>query len=176
MLGLFLLIKCSTKRDSNNVTQTSSLPFKTSLPNSLAGEWKYNNTIWYTSELTLRDNGTFKFHNQGCYGQTFTEGYWTDNMGAILLSSYDSYRPTEETKALTQSLNERPSKKAKLKKGEYSFADFKEATLLKILGPNDTIRVYFDKVQLNLKGDTLYCVDNNKFIAEHKFSRTKNNR
>ena len=146
--------------------------------NDLTGEWEYNNTIWYSSELTLKDNGSFKFHDQGCMGQNFTEGSWTNNNGTILLSSYNSYRPGEEAKTVTQSSNEPRSKKRKLKKGEveYSFDAFKGVIIQKFPGPNDTLRICFDKVQLNLKGDTLYCVGNNKFITEHKFSRTKNNR
>lgn len=177
ILMLSLLTECNTKQSNNTATDVPIQPPPTQTQNRLTGEWKYDNTIWYTSELTLQANGTFKFHNQGCYGQNFTEGHWTNINGAVLLSSYDTYKPVEEATTVTQPLIEKPAKKRNRKKVgvEFTFIGFKVVTTSKLPGPNDTMRIYFDKVHLNLKGDTLYCADNNKFITEHKFSRTKNN-
>ena len=86
-LGLFLLTQCNTKADRNSVAQILSHPFKTQSENPLTGEWKYSNSIWYSSELALQDNGTFKFHEQGCYGQKFSQGKWYYNNGIIHLTS-----------------------------------------------------------------------------------------
>ena len=124
--GLFLLTQCNTKRE-------------------LAGEWKYTNSIWYSSELTLQDNGTFQFHDQGCNAQKFSRGKWTNANGIIQLTSFDAFKPKEQIDAVD------------------SFPVFP--------GPNDTIRVYLDKIQLQLKNDTLYCISSNKLPEEAKFHR-----
>ena len=94
-LGLFLLTQCNTKHDNNSATQILSPSTKTQTENPLTGEWKYSSSIWYSSELTLQDNGTFKFHDQGCYGQKFSQGQWTNNNGTILLTSFDTFKQKE---------------------------------------------------------------------------------
>ncbi len=144
----------------------------------LIGEWKYNNTIWYNSELTLQDNGTFKFHDQGCYGQRFSQGQWVNSNGTILLTSFDTFKQKEqtETKKSIEVADQKKTKR-KFKKGEteYSFMSFKDVPPPVLPGPNDTIRVYLDKIQLQLRNDTLFCVGSNKLPEDAKFHRTKSN-
>ena len=178
-LGLFLLAQCNTKQDSNSATQVLSSSTKTQTQNSLTGEWKYSNTIWYSSELTLKDNGTFKFHDQGCYGQKFSEGQWTNNNGTIILTSFDTFRQKDQTDTIKSTDVAEPKKaKRKLKKGEveYLFVGFKDVPSPVLPGPNDTVRIYLDKIHLQLKNDTLLCVGSDKLPEGAKFYRTKNNR
>lgn len=178
-LGLFLLTQCNNKHDSNSATQILSPSTKTQTENPLTGEWKYSNSIWYSSELTLHDNGTFKFHDQGCYGQKFSQGQWTNNNSIIQLTSFDNFKQKAQTDPITATENTDHNKtKRKLKKGEveYSFVGFKDIQPPVLPGPNDTIRIYLDKIQLQLKGDTLHCVGPDKLPEGAKFHRAKNNR
>jgi hypothetical protein len=178
-LGLFLLTQCNTKTDSVSVTQILSPSTKTQSENPLTGEWKYTNSIWYSSELTLQDNGTFKFHDQGCYGQKFSQGQWTNNNGIIQLTSFDTFKQKEQTETnKSEEVADQIKSKRKLKKGEveYIFVGLKDIPPPVMPGPNDTVRIYLDKVQLQLRNYTLYCVGSDKLPEEAKFHRTKNNR
>ena len=177
--ALILLTQCNTKTDSNSVKQILSPSAKAQTANPLTGEWKYSNSIWYSSELKLQDNGTFEFHDQGCYGQKFSQGQWTNNNGTILLTSFDTFKQKEQTETIKpKEVADQEKTKRKLKKGEveYSFVGFKDAPPPALPGPNDTVRIYLDKIQLQLRGDTLYCVGSDKLPEAAKFYRTKNNR
>jgi len=177
--GLFLLAQCNTKQDSDSATKLLSPSIKTQSKNSLTGEWKYTNTMWYASELTLQDNGTFKFHDQGCYGQKFSQGEWANNNGTILLTSFDTFKQKEQIESSKQTeVADKKKIKRKLKKGEveYSFVGLKEIPISFLPGPNDTVLVYLDKILLQLRNDTLFCVGANKLPEDAKFYRTKNNR
>jgi hypothetical protein len=178
-LALFLLTQCNTKQDSNSATQILSPSTKTQTENPLTGEWKYSNSIWYSSELTLQDNGTFKFHDQGCYGQKFSQGQWTNNNGTILLTSFDTFKQKEQTDTIKSTkVADQNKTKRKLKKGEIEivFTGFKDVPPPVLPGPNDTVRIYLNKIQLRLSNDTLYCVGSDKLPEGAKFHRTKNNR
>ena len=145
----------------------------------MAGEWKYVNSIWYSSELTLQDNGTFKFHDQGCYGQKFSQGQWTNSNGTILLTSFDTFKEKGQTEIIksTEVAGQNRTKR-KLKKGEVEivFTRFKDVPPPVLIGPNDTVRIYLNKIQLRLMNDTLFCVGSDQLPEGAKFYRTKNNR
>ncbi|MFN8290738.1 MAG: hypothetical protein U0U70_10800 [Chitinophagaceae bacterium] len=178
--ALLFLTQCNTKQDSNSTTEIVASSAKTQSENPLTGEWKYINSIWYSSELTLRDNGTFKFHDQGCYGQKFSQGQWSNNNnGTILLTSFDTFKEKEQSETIksTEVADQRKTKR-KLKKGEVEivFTGFKDVPPPVLPGPNDTVRIYLNKVQLRLNNDTLYCVGSDKLLEGAKFYRTKNNR
>jgi hypothetical protein len=117
-LGLFLLTQCNTKHDSNSATQILSPSTQTLTENPLTGEWKYSNSIWYSSELTLQDNGTFKFQDQGCYGQKFSQGQWTNYNGVIQLTSFDTFKQKEQTEAnKSNEVADQKKGKRKIEKG-----------------------------------------------------------
>ncbi len=178
-LTLLFLTQCNTKQDSNSKTQIVSPSAKTQPENTLTGEWKYINSIWYSSELTLQDNGTFKFHDQGCYGQKFSQGQWTNNNGTILLTSFDSFKQKEQTETIKSTeVSDQRKTKRKLKKGEVEivFTGFKDVPPPVLSGPNDTVRVYLNKIQLRLSNDTLFYIGSDKLPEGAKFYRTKNNR
>ena len=176
-LGLFLLTQCKNKKEQNDVAQILPASTKVQSKNPLAGEWKYSHSMWYASQLTLLDNGTFKFHDQGCFGQRFSEGQWATNDGTILLTSFDSFKQKDENeiKKSTES-SEKKETKRKLKKGEaeLSLVGFGDVPRPVLRGPNDTVRVYLDRIELRLKNDTLFCVGINKLPEEAKFNKVKN--
>ena len=131
------------------------------------------------SDLTLQDNGTFEFHDQGCYGQKFSQGQWTNINGIIQLTSFDTFKQKEQTDTIkiTKVANQNKTKR-KVKKGEveYSFVGFKDVSPPILPGPNDTVRIYLDKIELQLINDTLYCVGSDRLPEGAKFYRAKNYR
>ena len=157
------------------MTQVLSPSTKTQSENPLTGEWKYSNSIWYSSELTLQDDGTFIFHDQGCYGQKFSQGKWSNTNGNIHLTSFDAFKEKKQTET---EIADQQKPRRKLKKGEveYTFVGFKDIPLPVLPGPNDTVRIYLNKLQLQLGNDTLYCIGSERFPEGAKFHRTKNNR
>jgi hypothetical protein len=127
--GLFLLTQCNKKHDINSATQILPPSNRRQTENQLTGEWKYSNSIWYSSELTLHENGTFKFHDQGCYGKKVSQGQWTNDNGIIQLTSFDTFIQKELTVAnKSNEVADQKKAKRKLKKGkvEYSFIGFRE--------------------------------------------------
>ncbi|CAN5407498.1 hypothetical protein BH11BAC3_BH11BAC3_43310 [soil metagenome] len=177
-LALSLLAQCNTKTDSNIVKQILLPSTKIQSENLLIGEWKCSSSVWYTSELTLQQNGTFQFHDQGCYGKRFSQGKWTKNNGIIKLKSFDTFKQKEQTE--TGKLNEivqqeKPKRKLKKSEVEYSLV-LNDVSPPVLTGPNDTVRIYLDRVQLQLRNDTLYCVGSVQLPEEARFYKIKNNR
>ncbi|MBL7710704.1 MAG: hypothetical protein JNJ86_16660 [Chitinophagaceae bacterium] len=175
---LFFLTQCTNEQGPNNSKQILSHSVKTEPEYSLTGQWLYKNTIWYSSELTLNENGLFTFHDQGCYGQKFSQGRWSKNNGLIQLTSFDIFKQQEETKPATIAEVHQKKPNRELEEGdvEYSFVGFDKAASQILPGPNDTVRVYLDKIQLQVRNDTLYCVGSNNLPEEARFHRKKNNR
>ena len=176
--GLLLFTQCNKKEKSNDIESVAPTSVVKQVVNSLNGKWKYNNTIWYSSELTLHDNGTFTFHDQGCNGQKFSQGQWTNSNGSVLLTSFDRFKPKEqvETIRIAKAIELQKAKR-KLKKGEveYLFVEFKDIPAPVFPRPHDTVQVYLNKIKLQLRNDTLYCVGSNTLLEEAKFHRMKNN-
>jgi hypothetical protein len=59
-------------------------------PTSYFGEWS-SSFPFYTSELIIKRDGTFKFHQQGCLGHSYSEGRWITNGTDIFLTSFEKY-------------------------------------------------------------------------------------
>jgi hypothetical protein len=137
--------------------------------NQLIGQWNYSNTIWYHSELTFEKNGTFTFHDQGCYGQEFTKGKWIFKNDTICLQSFDTFKDIPD-----RPLPKSKMKKRKTKSGDIIYSYSFDKPFLPTA--KDTIKVYFSNIRLVIKSDTLYNIDKNKFIYESKFTKEKNNR
>jgi hypothetical protein len=178
LVGLILLTQCKSKEYGDGRTRVTPTAIVTKHKNRLIGEWRYNLTF-YSSELTLQDDGTFTFHDEGCLGQKFSHGQWINTDDLIFLTSFDDFKQKEQIKDIEPfKVIAQLKPKHKLKKGpvEYSFVGFKEISAPAFPGPHDTVRVYLDRVQLQLRNDTLYCVGSNKLPEEAKFYRTKNNR
>lgn len=58
---------------------------------SWVGKWHYS-FPFYSSELIILQDSTFKFHEQSCLGHSYSEGQWTVNGQSIFLTSYEKYR------------------------------------------------------------------------------------
>ncbi|GAB2843107.1 hypothetical protein GCM10027043_52780 [Ferruginibacter profundus] len=127
--------------------------------------------------MTLQENGTFKFHDQGCYGQRFSQGQWTNNNGIIQLTSFDAFKQKEQTESIKSTgVADQKKTKRKLKKGEVEivFTGFKDVPPPVLPEPNDTVRIYLNKIQLRLSNDTLFCIGSDKLPEGAKFYRAKN--
>lgn len=161
-LGLLILTQCNTKQDKTKSTQF--LPFLTKLQTqkSVFGKWRYNISMWYNATLTLYENGTFVFHDQGCFGQNFTKGTWAKNNEIIELSSYKDFQ--NENDSDVNISNEKLDK-------------FQNENQLKKCPPpkfhkyEDTIRIYLDGVHLQLRNDSLFSVGTNKLPENPIFYR-----
>ena len=104
---------------------------------------------------------------------------FSNNNGIIQLISFNTFKQKEQTEAnKSNEVIDEKKPKRKLKKGEieYSFVGLKDVPSPVLPGPNDTVRIYLDKIQLQLRNDTLYCVGSDKLPEEAKFYRAKNNR
>ena len=157
---LLLLSRCgNTVVNKSDVAELPLQKYKS----AFVGEWKYDNTIWYCSELTIIANGSFIFHDHGCYGQNFTKGNWTVHADTLLLWSDASFKPKDNSQSVLQ--------KSKAKKSDTSilYVGFKDDSLSKFSSPDDTSFVCFEKVAFKLKNDTLYYLSSNDFLKEHNF-------
>ena len=93
--------------------------------------------------------------------------------------SFNAFKQKEQIEAAnTLESTERHKPRRKLKNGkiEYSFVGFKDTSTPLIPSATDTVRVYLDNIQLQLRNDTLYCVSSEKLPEDAKFHKTKNNR
>jgi len=146
---------------------------------SYVGEWSYD-FPFYSSELTIDNDGTFKFHDQGCTGHGYSEGKWTKYGSAILLTSFKKYSVNESPRMIeVPSHRNSSSPKHKKAPGKTEFAIdsslFDETVTYRFLG-SDTTSVYFDNVLMILENDILYQLDKNGSKTDTKFILTKNNR
>ncbi len=178
ILLLFLLPQCSNKK-SNNEAYGNDLPVvvntnsTTDKATGLIGEWEYNNSIWYSARLILKQDGHFAYYNTGCLSRVFTEGNWVAGKGNIFLTSYSSYKPVLMADAAIETAIDTVDKKHNIDKRKqgYLLTGFITSPPVNIPGPNDTICVYFDNVQLQFLRDSLYYTGSNTTISGHVFSR-----
>lgn len=174
-LILCVLTQCSSDKGNIGETEIGPGSGNRANQNSVIGEWKHKSTIWYSSELILQENGNFRFHRQGCFGHNFSEGHWIQQNGRILLTSFPEFK--EEEGAERKQVEEIKKEEDTLEnaKATYTFIGTKTFKSFKIPGPNDTLRIYFDKVQLQLKNDTLCPVSTGHLAKKEKFYRFNKN-
>jgi len=166
--GMLLFSDCSHEENNPPPIPFPFPPISKKVDISFVGEWRYSNSMWYLSELSLKSNGTFTFHDQSCYGQKFSEGQWTNKDDLIFLTSFDEFKAREEVESVKPPLVRQEVKRIGMhKKGmdKYLFVGFKETTLQGFSGPNDTIPIFLNNVQLQLRNDTLYYVSANELPA-----------
>jgi hypothetical protein len=175
ILTSLLLVQCKPKQTDNQ--QASLLPSQDKIKTGPSGAWINNSTLFYTSQLMLQENGVFTFHDQGCVVQNFTEGYWAINGRDITLTSFDKYKPVEKHSIESARIIKIAKKRGNPKKGsfEYSLLRLDTVAAQKFSGPNDTTKIYFDRVQMRFYKDTLFNVDQNKYIGDNKFIRPTDN-
>ncbi len=173
LLGLLLFSQCHNRNDSAEL-----IPFSTSndtqLKSHLEGRWRYS-IPFYHSDLTLQDDSTFTFHDQGHYGQRFTKGRWTENGIYIVLTSFQNFRLDTSSKESAKSYGEQVQTKSQNREQDSSYYNAKVPPPV-LPGRNDTILIFFDSVFLKFEKDTLYPCQVNEIPENAKFHRTDNNR
>ena len=175
LFGIFLLLTiCNCNRlQENNCDENIPIQLhKMQIQTRFLGEWKYYNSIWYSSQIDIKDNGTFVFYDHSCSGQNFTKGDWKLYGDTIVLSSYEVFRHIEEIDDASMSYKKNVEivLLTKINKNKYIFTGLKKENVTpKITFPNDTIKIYFEKVLLCLKKDTLFCLDTYILIKRCNF-------
>ncbi len=177
LFGIFLLLticNCNRLQENNCDDKIPLQLHKMQIQTRFLGEWKYYNSIWYSSQIDIKDNGTFAFHDHSCTGQNYTKGDWKLNGDTIVLSSYEFFRQIEEINdtGITYKKNVEIVPLTKKNKYKYIFTGLKTEnviTKITVHNYNDTIKIYFDKVLFYLKKDTLFCLDTNILIKGCNF-------
>jgi hypothetical protein len=149
MNRLFFLFGCIHALFIAGCKSQSPKPFVSAFsnphPTTIEGKWSYSNTIWSSSVLIFKSDGTFELHDQTCLGQIHTNGKWSGSGERTVLSgigSQESAKPDYESSngiisGVTRSL-------------------LTGATLL-------------------LKKDTLYVVGENPLLSNHRFHKIGDN-
>lgn len=157
---------CHEKRES----VTNASPIAQALTtNPVSGTWKlHRDHIWYSSTLTLLEDGSFGYESQGCLGQKYSKGNWERRNNIIILTSFDSLKPKvyepffiSDEKTNTISNTGRiifHSNVMKIKSELQSFAN---------------APVYFNNIQLQLINDTLYSIDSNSLLTNSRYYKSK---
>jgi|GEM_PF-4954618 len=161
LLILSCFTRCKSKND-NSYTFTPVASPQSIEPRSFVGIWTYS-IPFYSSELSIKKDGTFQFHDHGCTAQSFTEGTWKLTGRYIELTSFAKYKPdtttipifsaTDYLDIVDTSLSQ--TKKKRKQHKEYHFTAMKPVAM----GPADTSMVYFDKILYGIDKDTLYHMD-----------------
>ena len=172
------LIRCTSKND--NVNQPIKIDFKPHFnfvqysayplihPTSYFGEWRYS-FPFYSSELFINRDGTFKFHEQGCTGHGYSEGRWTTSAGDILLTSFENYSLNKPAIVEIKSGPEPATSKRKNK------TQFLLDSLIEVsYRSSDTSNVYFNNVRFTLEEDILYRLNDDASREGSAFILTKN--
>ncbi len=150
-LCLFFFISCNTKKTTNENIPANLSSTNDEGNNNLIGVWKVNilkgnpsEPDRVNAELSLNKDSTFQYHDLNNYGQKFTEGRWADKGLLITLWSFDKYKPNNPAKT---DIEESADK-----------IDFYRYS------PNDTIKINFAGVLLQLKKDSLIYIGQNGLL------------
>jgi hypothetical protein len=183
LLGFFALLGCRQPVDQ----ATSSPPaYLAALANQVAGglvsvqgSWHPTGNIFYSGTLTIRDNGTFQFFDEGCMGKAFSEGTWKLYGQGLILTSSEEFRDTSrdreenlvntmvedttEPEAVDWTKKDTAGVMIHLRDTSFIFRpavlNFNDYKTTFTFSRPDTARVYFDKEVYVLKGDTLISMD-----------------
>ncbi len=177
---MLFFTQCRNKEDNNISQLTITAPSNlTKVDTTVIGEWNYNNTIWYSSKLTFSSNGSFLYYDQSCTGQRLSQGLWTKNNNLITLLSFENFNQKVEASNSEVSIRTNPKNSGSNKKNDrikYRFIEIDTINTPIFPNQNDTIKVFFNKICLELKQDTLYCISSNDILGGTKFYKQKNNR
>jgi hypothetical protein len=171
VFGLLLLSQC---KNADRKRLSWNMPIaKVSIgSNSLFGTWAGDCGGFYSSVLNLEADSTFTFHDRGCTQQGFTQGTWKIRNGAIVLSSADSFKPKVQDWPFNTVLMPKAKREHhRYRKGVVEYTGIKDTLIVASFGPGDTTRIYFDRLQLLIRQDTLYGLNSNNFLESAKFPR-----
>src|SRR5215212_6605215 len=93
---ILLLICLFLSRCKNSSSSSFDEPLDSSFLNMkridpVCGEWSHS-LFMSSSELSIKEDSTFRFHFRGCLGQGYTAGRWVKTGHNLLLTSYDIYK------------------------------------------------------------------------------------
>ena len=141
------------------------------------GEWDYS-FPFYSCELTINVDSTFKFHSQGCMGHSYTEGNWINDGDELILTSYSKYKQeVTPIEIIVTSVQTKPNKirnKPKNSKSKYSYSFDPSSfnTTASFIWP-DTSDIYFDKKRLRLRRSELIEIDENRIETKVIYNNRK---
>lgn len=139
-------------------------PIRFAPPTSLIGKWVNSHTLFYSAALTLRADGTFTYHAQGCTGQWFSRGYWLYHNDVISLTSLAAFKQKANEPQVAFNVVALPAPK-RTKKARYRG----HWELPELSGPSDTTNVYFENTELRLSADTLVCTHSTYLSVGSKY-------
>jgi hypothetical protein len=134
-------------------------------PNPLFATWEYS-FPFYSSELIIDSNGTFKFYNGSCLGKGYSEGTWIRIGQELVLTSYDRYKKPRTVPTSTVVYTPVQNKKAKTKQIKSSKDPFtfdmseysSEYSITTGYWP-DTANLYFDHSRYRIGENVLVELD-----------------
>ena len=140
------------------------------------GKWHLRGGF-YSSDLNIKKDGTFKFFERGCIGKCYTEGNWFSDKNEIVMTSYKRLQGANSD-YLDNHSTISSIKVIKSTKGA-NWTDLPTSFIITYNfnpGADDTLTTYFDKAHLLLKDDTLYMTTKDTSSTIRKYVSTKNNR
>lgn len=181
-----LATQCVSKEEHTDKTSLLDLQFgKTNIPlktfdkPTIYGTWTYS-FPFYSSELTVNENGTFIFHEQGCMGHGYTEGTWTSSGDTYILTSLAKYKQQQEVKVETI-VQPIKTKKREIKANANDstgffimLPEYTQSDISYNVSFSDTSNIYYDKVLFRFLNNALYRLDSVGISQEAKFVSTKN--
>lgn len=135
---------------------------------SIFGTWKYE-FPFYSSELVINRDSTFQYTSKGCTQKQYTAGKWAQNGPYIFLKSYDAYN-RNKVKQIEINFNSKTTKR-KGKPGSLIYLINPEVVAETIaFSPNDTTKIYFEKLALRIEYDTLFELDKEYLKTSVKYT------
>lgn len=188
LLTIVFLTQCLSNDNHSNedLIQNLQVPESTFSPKAyyhppIYGTWTHD-FPFYSSELTIKENGTFIFHEHGCMGHGYSEGLWINSGETYILTSFAKYNGQSESKIETI-VSPTKSKNRRIKSNPTDSTslviNIPEFTLPEVtynVNWPDTSNVYYDKVIFRLVNDTLYRLGKSGITTEAKFVFAKNYR
>lgn len=173
--ALFLIIgiNCTSKKQQITKLQLPSPEQKILTSVGIAGEWHYN-FPFYSSKLTLLENGIFHFFSRGCLGKSYSEGNWYYRGQYIICRSFDKYK--EETKPLETIITSEsasiPKAKGKKKSKQVDISiDLSQFNSTISYNFPDTSNTYLDNIRYRVGNGILQQLDQYGSFSDIKYKR-----
>lgn len=173
-ISLYVLFSC---RHISQEAHSSPFPisFTQQPKTAITGTWVYS-FPFYSSELTLQENGKFTFYERGCTGQGYSEGNWSINDETLILKSSEKFRKQVEAiiNYTHKSSTKQKTRVTNTKAGMYQVTIDPSLfeTNASFIWP-DTSNVFFDNVKIRITVDTLFELDKRGILTTAKYYKFK---
>ncbi len=172
---LYFLSACSEKKQEIQL-QSQEPKHNPAKDLNIYGKWTHS-FPFYTSELTVWDNGTFSFFTQGCLGKSYSRGTWELYGADIICTSFDNYE--EHKESIITTITEDPpfpkKKSVKWKKSKLKYeANFVMLKMSAGFNFPDTFNNYLNHERFRIKDDMLYKLNEFGVLDGQKFRRSSN--